>query len=148
MDWTALTRAADQAGIESWVVGLVVWRGDRVLLLKRRPDDFMPNLWEIPGGHVEPGESLPDAMARELAEETGLRLLAIGAVLPYYDYIGEAGRTRQWNVVAEVEAEAPIVYPEHAAMAWVNRETYRRYPMTEEMRQLLDHLFAGPAGAP
>ncbi|MFG2512516.1 NUDIX hydrolase [Streptomyces sp. NPDC048584] len=37
---------------------------------QRRPAAF-PDCWHIVGGHVEPGESLPDALVREVQEETG-----------------------------------------------------------------------------
>jgi 8-oxo-dGTP diphosphatase len=43
----------------------------RVLLTRRRADQPMPLLWELPGGKVEEGESPVDALAREVAEELG-----------------------------------------------------------------------------
>jgi 8-oxo-dGTP diphosphatase len=43
----------------------------RVLLTRRRADQPMPNLWELPGGKVEEGESPTEALAREIAEELG-----------------------------------------------------------------------------
>jgi len=44
-----------------------------VLLVKRKYDPFK-NTWAIPGGFVEKGESLEDAVLRELQEETGVSL--------------------------------------------------------------------------
>ncbi|RVC81012.1 NUDIX domain-containing protein [Mesorhizobium sp. M4A.F.Ca.ET.022.05.2.1] len=53
-------------------VSVAIVRGDKVLLVKRaRPPS--QGLYAYPGGKVEPGESLAQAAARELEEETGLR---------------------------------------------------------------------------
>jgi 8-oxo-dGTP diphosphatase len=52
------------------VGGIVVNDGD--LLMVRRAKDPGKGLWSIPGGHVEHGEYLTDAVRREVKEETGL----------------------------------------------------------------------------
>ncbi|GAA0680803.1 Nudix family hydrolase [Marinobacterium maritimum] len=45
------------------------------ILIARRPDDkHQGGLWEFPGGKVEPGEPVADALARELHEELGIRV--------------------------------------------------------------------------
>jgi len=55
------------------VVAGILRRDDKVLLGHRRPDgDWYPNVWDLPGGHVKPGESRPEALRRELAEELGI----------------------------------------------------------------------------
>lgn len=126
--------------IQSTVVGLLVARGDRLLVLKRRPDDFMPNLWEIPGGHVDAGESLPDALARELAEETALQLVRIERFLGQFDYAGEFGRTRQWNFIVTTRGDV-IRHPEHSEAAWASPEDTRRLPMTLEMRETINRYW-------
>lgn len=53
-------------------VHVLLERGQRVLMLLRSGTGFFDGLYSLPGGHVEPGESLRRAAARELAEETGL----------------------------------------------------------------------------
>ena len=46
----------------------------RVLMQRRRLGRQHGGLWEFPGGKVEPGETLPSAAAREIAEELGVTL--------------------------------------------------------------------------
>jgi ADP-ribose pyrophosphatase YjhB (NUDIX family) len=52
-------------------VGAVVLKGDAVLLIQRGRPPFA-GTWSLPGGKVEPGESLVDAVVREVREETAL----------------------------------------------------------------------------
>lgn len=57
------------------VAAAVVVRGDgRVLLAQRPPGKPYAGYWEFPGGKLEPGETPAHALARELAEELGLRV--------------------------------------------------------------------------
>ncbi|MCF6745271.1 NUDIX domain-containing protein [Blastococcus sp. KM273128] len=57
-------------------VGAVVHDRDRRLLLVRRRNDPGRGLWSLPGGRVEPGETVAGAVEREVREETGLRVRA------------------------------------------------------------------------
>jgi 8-oxo-dGTP diphosphatase len=59
-------------------VGAVIARDDGRLLLIQRGNEPGRGLWSLPGGHVEPGESEVDAVAREVLEETGLRVHVAG----------------------------------------------------------------------
>ena len=48
--------------------------GDGTLLMVRRAKEPGRGLWSLPGGHVEAGEYLSDAVRREVREETGLEV--------------------------------------------------------------------------
>jgi mutator protein MutT len=69
-------------------VGAVVHDDAGRILLVRRVSPPGAGLWSIPGGRVEPGEGSAAAVVREVAEETGLEVVA-------------------GHVVGQVEREAP-----------------------------------------
>ena len=50
------------------VVAALIEREGRYLVTQRRPSAVLPNLWEFPGGRVEPGEADAAALAREIRE--------------------------------------------------------------------------------
>jgi 8-oxo-dGTP diphosphatase len=66
-------------------VGAVVIADGHIVLVKRAHEPLMGE-WNLPGGAVEAGETLPAACAREVLEETGL-IVDVGAVIDVFDRI-------------------------------------------------------------
>ncbi|MEM9837806.1 MAG: NUDIX hydrolase [Pseudomonadota bacterium] len=60
-------------------VGGVVLKGDEVLLIQRGRQPLKGH-WSIPGGKVEQGEALEDAVVREILEETGCTVEVLGLI--------------------------------------------------------------------
>jgi 8-oxo-dGTP diphosphatase len=67
------------------VAAAIISRRARFLVTRRDPAKHLGGLWEFPGGKREPGESIEACLARELAEELGLRVRvgARVAVVPW-----------------------------------------------------------------
>jgi A/G-specific adenine glycosylase len=70
------------------IIGVaVIWSADgqTVLIDRRKAEGLLGGLWEFPGGKLEPGESMPDCVAREIREELGIEI-AVGPELMVLDH--------------------------------------------------------------
>jgi A/G-specific adenine glycosylase len=56
------------------VVAAVIIKRNKVLIDKRSSGGLLGGLWEFPGGKVEAGETMPEALSRELTEEMGVKI--------------------------------------------------------------------------
>jgi 8-oxo-dGTP diphosphatase len=68
--------------LKTYIVVAALLRRENELLLVRQqgPNDTTPS-WSLPGGRVEPGELLTEALIREVREETGLEILSPGELV-------------------------------------------------------------------
>lgn len=88
-------------------VGTVVERDGALLLVRHDKPDREP-YWVLPGGRLEPGETIPECAERELLEETGLEGRFAG-VLYVSEFLQEGRHTVDVTVRVEVlEGEARL----------------------------------------
>lgn len=96
---------------------------DRVFAQRRSVHrQLLPGVWDTVGGHVEPGETPEQALAREVEEETGWKLRRIETELGdwEWEHAGVTRRERDYLVEVEGDLAAPQLAPqEHDAYAWV-----------------------------
>ncbi|MEU5576361.1 NUDIX domain-containing protein [Streptomyces huasconensis] len=124
-------RTAVEAGVEvpvpadgeRWTVGAVILnRGGAAFAQRRGPDRrLFPDCWDIVGGHVEPGESLLDALAREVEEETGWCLRRVRRHLGTTTWTGDDGGGTRHEADYLVEVDGDLDRP---ALEWSKHTAY------------------------
>jgi 8-oxo-dGTP diphosphatase len=93
------------------IAAALVRDGDRILLVEQQGPKDAQSHWALPGGVVETGEFLVEAMAREVAEETGL-VVSGTPRLVYIAQFDRPGRREQWTAaIFEVEAWSGAISP-------------------------------------
>ena len=75
------------AKITKEVVGALIEKDGKYLVAQRKLDDTFGGLWEFPGGCVEDGETMEEALRRELKEELDLEIEAGALFLTLTDEI-------------------------------------------------------------
>jgi 8-oxo-dGTP diphosphatase len=100
------------------IVNALLMRDRTVLLARRGPHrKAYPGLWSFPGGHVEPNETLDEALIRELREEIGVtptHCVSAGSIADPND----PAIYHMYAVTAWDGGEPAMIGDEHVALGW------------------------------
>lgn len=118
------------------VLAAVARRAGRLLIARRPPGKRHAGLWELPGGKFLPGETPLEAARRELAEELGVEVAAVGALLlarpdPGSPFVVEF---HQVQMVGEPTAL------EHSELAWVRPDDLPGFDLAPSDRAFVEWL--------
>ncbi|CNK70516.1 pyrimidine (deoxy)nucleoside triphosphate diphosphatase [Yersinia aleksiciae] len=122
------------------VVAAIIERNGKVLLAQRNSSSDQAGLWEFPGGKVEAGETQPQALVRELAEELNIAATVAGYIATnQWDSGKKIIRLHAWHI--ENFSGEPLLHC-HSAIVWLLPEEAYHYPLAPADIPLLDAFIA------
>jgi ADP-ribose pyrophosphatase YjhB (NUDIX family) len=131
--WTQVERDNSQPRLGSAVL---VQDGDTILM-GRRAKEPNKGLWVIPGGKIEPFETIAEAGRRELREETGLDVV-VGEQLGVFEIVNPPDEHRVivyswgWAAGGHLRAASDV-----SELKFVTRDELARLPVSEFVRGVL-----------
>lgn len=126
-------------------VGGVVVHDGAVLLVQRAAEP-LKGQWSLPGGAVELGETLVEAVQRELREETGLEVKVLDIVEVFERISRDAERSIRYHYVlidylCEPVSGAARAASDVTAVAWARPEELASYQLTEKATGVIQKAF-------
>lgn len=114
----------------------LVHRGDEYLLQNRVDKSWRG--YALPGGHVEPGESVVLSVIREMKEETGLDIKS-PRLCGIKQFQSDGGRYIVFLFETE-EFSGELVSSEEGEMKWVKRDELKNLPTVSDLETLIDMM--------
>ncbi len=141
-----MTPAAPAVG-----VGGVVVRDGRALLVRRGKEPLYGR-WAVPGGTVELGETLEQAVVREMEEETGVQVEPV-EVLTVFDRIDrDGGRVTYHYVIVDYlcrwRSGEPRAASDALEVAWASAEELPRYDLPPKALEVVRDALGRAAALP
>jgi 8-oxo-dGTP diphosphatase len=127
----------------------IVVKANKVLLLKTRENDMAKNLrskWDLPGGLIEIKEELPKALAREVGEESNLKI-DVDRLLAAQDYWindfkfanGEIRSTHLiiLGYICNYNQGKVKISNEHSRFRWVDQDKLNQYSFVPTINKIM-----------
>ncbi len=109
------------------VVAAILERDGKILLAQRPAHADQPGMWEFAGGKLEPGESQPQALRRELHEELGIEAIVGQYVASHQREVsGRIIHLHAWHVP---DYQGELHAHEHQQLVWCLPEEALTYPL-------------------
>lgn len=119
------------------VSAMVTDAAGRILLVQRSAPPE-PGRWTLPGGRVEPGERLEDAAAREVHEETGLRV-RVGSEVGILERATPDGGVFEIHCFGAGHLGGePTAGSDAASVRWASVDELAGLELTRGLRELLE----------
>ncbi len=115
---------------------------DKILICQRTRHQTMPLKWEFPGGKIEPGEELEDALHRELEEELGI-LAVIGPKIAAIRHTYGNGAAVELHFFVVEKFEGQIQNRIFRDVRWASKEEMPTYDFLEADVALVNDIAAG-----
>lgn len=136
--------------IPTWFFAMVIVRkGDRFLLVHERKHG---QLWYIPGGRVEPGETIQEGALRETLEEGGIRIVLEGLLRVEHSPMPDGtARCRVFFLARPADDSPPKSIPDDESLEarWVHPKELSRYPLRgDEVTEIFHYVARGGAVFP
>ena len=124
-----LQTKAESEGKQCLVGAVIINEQGQAFVQKRSlTRRLWPGCWDLAGGHVEPGETLEEALLREIREETGWELARIIAIIDLFDGEIEGGDEKIYEVDFLVEIVGDL---EHPQLEWSKNSEFRWIGLSE-----------------
>jgi 8-oxo-dGTP diphosphatase len=119
-------------------VGAVIVEDGRILLVKRSRGPY-PGSWAVPAGRQRRGETMDEAVRREVLEETGLQV-EVGDPVWVGDIIGDGYHYTVVDFAVFVVGGDLAAGDDAAEVRWVPLDEVRYLALTPTMESMLDEL--------
>ena len=117
----------------------VIFENGAVLISQRHKSGSFADLWEFPGGKVEPGETAKACLAREIAEELGMTLVRT-IPLPAIEHVYPSVAIRLWPFVCRaIGTPQPLASQQ---LRWVRPTELPIYPFPAANDEFIPQLIA------
>ena len=107
------------------VVAAIIKKNGSYFIAQRNKEKYMGLKWEFPGGKVDPGETLSEALSREIHEELNINI-SVHEKLAQEKY-----KDNEINIVLHYFLcsiiDGTIKLNEHEAMKWVEKKDFNKY---------------------
>jgi 8-oxo-dGTP diphosphatase len=126
-------------------VGAIILRRDRILMAQRGKEP-LKGWWSLPGGALEIGESLQDAVCREVCEETGLQIRPQGVFEIFERILRDAAGAPEYHYIlidylCRVTGGSLCAGDDVCRVEWVRRKDLAALQITEGTLAVIERAF-------